>query len=515
MLFLLFVSVCTAFFLPPTRFHVANYEYIQLCAGEPCEWLKFRINRTLDGIWLHSRTHIAKSQTYYRSQNGARDSELFYFDQFRLRLHLSYQMPPESTILTPLTAFDGTFGLGKHSEIWAYWDNYTLSTARLQLGGYDRFAQRYPFLNPPILDVEDTHSIILGDGTTANIRFDLTKVETLVPYSSNITTALSSIRIQSQNCSLYYDALNIEHVGCSDETVIPSDGFQYITLTNGIHYQSVMYSEDDSLVVGTHFIDELVVFEGISCHCLLLAEDAFALDYVALMAGVSLLLFMLLSIWLVIAESPTDRQNEWEFKLMFSVQLLSYLVDILMYYVSFRMLHWSRYLGQYAEHATWPIAAILPILFALSCGMFAHTIRHWSNYIAYLNRFKQNILTHVGLFSLLQMSFVWLALSEQHETNFNRILLAIVLSGAVILASVCLCLVSVKYQLTQSILLSIGIFLTLCLLTVYTLMPMFRYADTRHSMTVSVIIWLLFLVFMPTIMLTTTYQLNHFKKKLN
>lgn len=505
--------ICNAFYLPSTRFHVANYEFIQLCAGEPCEWLNFRINRTLDGIWIHNQAHILKSQTYYRSPNGAKDSELFYFDRFRLRLHLTYRLPPPNTISIPLMAFDGTIGLGKRSEIWAYWDNYTLSTSRLQLGGYDRFAQRYPFINPPILDIESRHAVVLGDGTAANIRFDLSRVETLVPYGSDISNALSSIQIRSENCSLYYEALNIENVGCSDETVIPSDGFQYITLTNGIHYQSVLYSEDDSLVVGTHFIDELVVFEGISCHCLLLAEDAFSLDYVTLMASVSLLLFLLLSLWLVIAESPADRQNEWEFKLMMAVEVFSYIVDILIYYTVFRMVHWTRYLSQYAEIGTWPIAVILPLLFALSVGTFIRTTYPWINYTVYLSRFRVSILTHVAVFSLLQMSFVWLALAEQHETNFNRILLAIVLSVSLILGFACLILTSLKRQTLKSAVIALSIFMTTCLLILYTLIPMFRYADTRHSFVVSVIAWLLFLVFMPAMMLTTTYQMNHFRKK--
>lgn len=510
---LLGLALCSGFYLPSTRFHVARYEYIQLCTGEPCEWLNFRINRTLDGIWIHNQAHILKSQTYYRSPNGAKDSELFYFDQFRLRLHLSVQMAPSTTVSAPAMPFDGTFGLGKRSEIWAYWDNYTLSTSRLQLGGYDRYAQRYPFLNPPILDIESRHEVVLGDGTTANIRFDLTRVETLIPYDADMSTALSSINIRSENCSLYYDALNIENVGCADEIVIPSDGFQYITLTNGIHYQSVSYSDDNSLVVGTHFIDELVVFQGISCHCLLIAEDAFSLDYVTLMASVSLLLFLLMSIWLVIAESPTDRRNEWEFKLMFSVELFSYLIDVLVYYVVFRMVHWTRYLSQYSECVTWPVAIILLVLFAISVGTFVHTAYPWVNYTTYLNRFQHSILAHVAMFTLLQMSFIWLTLTEQHETNFNRILLAIVLSVSIILAFCCLILTSLTQQTTKTALLAISILLSLCLLVPYTLLPMFRYADTRHDLVVSVIAWLLFLVFMPAMILTTTYQVIHLKKK--
>lgn len=514
MLFLFFILGTQALLLPRVHFHVTNYEYIQLCAGEPCTWLTFKLDRSSNDIWLHNQNYIALSQTFHHAPSGAKESEFFYFDTFRLRLHLSLHPSSPSQLFTPPVAHDGTFGLGPLAEIWAFWDNYTLSTTRLDLGGYANYAQRHPHEHPPILDLNEGHSVILGDGTAATLRFGLDKVESFVPYDADINVALQSVKIKASNCLAYYDYLGIEGgPTCNNEQTIHSDAFQSLTLTNGIHYQAVSYSEDNSLVVGTHFIDELVVFHGIGCHCAIIAEDAFALNYIALMATLSLLLFGLLALWIVIAESPVDRENEWEFRLMYSVELFSYLIDILLYYTAFHMLDWGRYVTQYAECSALFVQIYLPILFVLSFGCLLYTSFPWKNYKDYLQRFRKNLMLHLPLFVLLQTSFVWLAIVEEHEINFSRILLAIILTIALLLGSTALLHLFVKKKWTELAILLVAVGLGFAFLIVYSLIPMFAYAHIRHPMGVSVLMWIFFFIAMPALLIFSSYELiAHWKQ---
>jgi hypothetical protein len=514
LLLLLVLAVVEALLLPRVHFHVTNYEYIQLCAGEPCTWLTFKLDRSSNEIWLHNQAYIALSQTYHHALNGARESEFFYFDTYRLRLHLALHPATPSTLYLPPVAYDGTFGLGSQAEIWAFWDNYTLSTTRLELGGYLNYAQRHPHEHPPILDLNEGHDVILGDGTEATLKFNLNRIESFVPYNADINTALQAVKIKARNCLAYYDHLGIEGgPSCSNEQTIHSDAFQSLTLTNGVHYQAVSYSDDNSLIVGTHFIDELVVFHGISCHCAILAEDAFSLNYVALMATLSLILFGFLSLWIVIAESPVDRENEWEFRLMISVELFCYLIDILLYYTAFHMLDWGRYISQYAECSPVFAEIYLAILFVVSLGCLLHTSFPWENYQEYLRRFRKNLMFHLPVFTLLQTSFVWLAIIEEHEITFSRILLAIVLTAALLLGTVALGRLYLKNKQMEFGILFVLLATGYAFLTVYSLIPMFTYAHIRHPMGVSVFMWIFFFIAMPALLVFSSYELiAHWKQ---
>lgn len=490
--FFLCLALGAGWILPSVRIDVKKDEYIELCTGEPCQWLKFRLNRSSSDIWLHSGAQSMLSGTFYAG--AARQSELFYFDRHRLRLAVSLR-PAPSVGLVATAPFDGTFGLGSGAEIWGYWDNYTLSTKRLQLGGRVLWAQRDPSEVPPVLDLGRVHSVALSDGTTTTLQFDLSRVESTVPYGVDLATVLRNITITSADCDPYHVELGLG-AECQRVQTLLSDQYQAVTLTNGVTYEAVAYGDADALVVGTRFVESFAVFASMSCNCMVLAEDAFTLDYVALMATSALLLFSLLALWVVIAESPRDRETEWESRVLVSAELYSYLVDVLLFVTAHGALDWGRYVTHYAEcPATflWLYLAAL-LLASLALGM------PWRELGA-------NLLLRTVLFASCQIGFVWLAVVEEHETTFNRVLLALLCTLTTLLALTAAFFLALRQQWRSCVAAVAITGANAYFLIMFNLRPMFRYAHLRHSMTVSVFLWLYFFVAMPSLLLVATHDL--------
>jgi len=495
------------------RLSVQHGEYVELCCGEPCNWLTFRLNRTSSEIWLHNAAHKAASRTYYQSLTGLRDSELFYFndvaDTYRIRLQMRYFPIPSVLVGRETLNIDGTLGLGPRSALWTIWNNYTLTNKRLDIGRYDYWGQRNYQQRPPILDLYSSQQMTLGDGSVVQVNFDISTTETFVPYGLNVTKGFESIQLRSANCQSMYEHIGMQAVGnCVDNLTLKPDQFQTVTLSNGVEYEAIDYVEGNYMIIGTRFIDDFFWFRSLDAHSVIIAEDAFFLDYVGITVGASIGLTLLFAFWLTIAESKQDRTEFYEFLFMTCAEALSYLADVLVMLATLHMLDWTRYITQYAQHPAYYATIFIIFTVFLSLFVFVQTHYRWRNYPAHLKDFKDNGLFRIVLFTTAQSFILWLCLIEQHETTFDRMFVALLITGLGIFQATCMILFTVQRQTAYALVCG-GLFIgSTAFHIVYNLVPTFRYANMRHSFVVGSFLWVYFFELVPAIVLTMTLKMR-------
>jgi len=490
-------SVSTA-----VRLGVQHGEYVELCCGEPCKWLTFRLNRTSSETWLHNGAYIAASRTYYQSLSGQYDSEVFYFndvdDVYRIRLRMRYFPVPGVVVGRETLSIDGTLGLGPRSQLWTIWNNYTLTKRLLDLGHYNPYGQRHYAVRPPILDLHTTQHLKLGDNSVVEVNFDISTTETFIPYGTNLSAAFKSITIDSRDCRERYRQIGVlDDVECQDSITVTPDQFQTVTLGNGIEYEAIDYADGNQMIIGTRFIDDFFWFRSLDGHSVIIAEDAFFLDYVGVSVGCSIGLTALFVVWLSIADSKNDRTNFYEFMLMSCAEALSYLLDFLLMLVAFGMLDWTRYITQYAQ--TSAVYAVFFLLFSFlsSIAAFLWSLWTWRGYAHYLDVFRQRGLFRITLFATSQALVIWLCLIEQHETTFDRGFEILLITGISIMQLTAAALYYFRGHYHYSAGLALLYLGTTVFLIVYNLVPAFRYGNMRHSFAVASLLWIYFLELVP------------------
>jgi hypothetical protein len=182
-------------------------------------------------------------------------------------------------------------------------------------------------------------------------------------------------------------------------------------------------------------------------------------------------------------------------------------MDVLLYYLAFGMLDWGRYASQYAECSSAYVLLYLAAMFCLSLGTLCYTAYPWRGYSAYLARFRDNGIFHAAVFALAQTGFIWLVFVEEHETTFNRILIAVVESTVLVFTMVALGELYLKRKMLHFYVLSVATGMTYAFLIVYSLLPMFEYANMQSSPWESVFDWIYFFIWMPSLLLLTTYRM--------
>jgi hypothetical protein len=495
------------------RFSVQHGEYIQLCCGEPCKWSVFRLNRTSSEIWLHNAAYIAASRTYYQSLTGLRDSEVFYFndmtDIYRLRLHMHYFPVPPVLVGKETMAVDGTLGLGPTSELWTVWNNYTLTSKRLDLGTYDSSGQRSPTERPPVLQLGQRHQVVLGDGTTAWMSFQITSTQSYVPYGTNLTTVFESVSFDADNCSLRYAELGLENVDtCSSKITLKPNQFQAITLQNGIDYEAIDYSEGNELIMGTRFIGDFFWFRSLDANSVIIAEDAFFLDYVGVTIGASVAIAVLYVFWLVIVDSKEDRKKLYELIFMLTAEALSYFIDFMVMMIAFAMLDWGRYITQYSQQSGVFAVILIVMTVVASVTLYVIDLFYWHRDGDYHGIFKKTGLLRVLLFTSTQGFFLWLCLVEQHETTFDRLFVALIITIMSMFQLICVGLfLSEKAWISMSAAAAMFI-LTTAFHVMYDLIPIFRYANLRHQVTVACYLWVFFFELIPAFFISLNVKMH-------
>lgn len=484
------------------RFSVQNGEYIQLCCGEPCTWKTFRLNRTSSEIWLHNLAYITASRTYYQSQSGLDDSELFYFndvnDVIRVRLKMRYFPIPPVLVGKTSMSIDGTLGLGHHSELWTIWNNYTLTNKRLELGSYDPYGQRDYRQRPPVLALNQNHQVQLGDGALAYMDFNIATTDSYVPYGTNLTTVFQSMKITSQNCKDMYHQIGMKDVSkCDDEITIYPDQFQRMTLSNGIEYEAIDYTEGDKVVIGTRFVDDFFWFRSMDANCVILTEDAFFLDYIGATVGSSIMITILVAIWAVIAEAKQDRAIFYEQALMLAGEALCYIIDFMIFIVTFGMLDWTRYLTQFSQCNEDFAVVFIGFTFLVSLGLYFAQLFQWESSINFVQDFKRTSLFRATFFGTSQGLFVWLCIVEQHETTFDRLFVSLIITAVCVYQLYAAGRLFIERQYIPCGAICALIFFTNLFHVMYNLIPVFKYGNTRHSFGIMCFMWIYFLELVP------------------
>src|SRR6056297_1212059 len=129
---LLAVHCVDDMFLKPITLPIEDYQYVEIATGNRGKYNKYRIDYNLN------ETYIYYTPTYSDSYNS--HSEIFYFDIYKIRLDVIYDVP-DSDISTTISTVhhDGVIGLGVHSKLWKYWSKATISSIELKLGYYDPY----------------------------------------------------------------------------------------------------------------------------------------------------------------------------------------------------------------------------------------------------------------------------------------------------------------------------------------------------------------------------------------
>jgi len=509
--------------MSPVTLSIVKKEYVNLCVGEPCRWLKFKLDRSSDLILIHPGAKSFESPTYWSSANSNRGSDYFYFDRLRLRLPV-HEAP--ATLFGFANEFvpDGTLGLGEHSPLWLYWRNYTISSRRLYLGQYQHWAQQDPYERPPVFHFDESATIVMGDGTEAEMVFDFHSENSLVPLQCDQLTAFERLELRGSNCRSHYSRLGIAADNCMDNLVIYPSQFQEIMLQSKVEYMAIDYSEDGKVHLGARLFWEIATHFNFAQRCIIIASDVYSLDYIGFGMLASLCVMMALFLWPVLSTSRDALESEFQFLLILLLEFFCYAIEITALCVSYVALDWCRYITQFAErsdtYAMFYIIGILALAFLFSVY---EVCRYRIPYFSPLEcpaahketvaKFRSTFSIRVVLFSSSQVSALWFFMVEEHEPTLDQAILLYLLSLVIFLQTVILfsCYLYNKYlELAATAVIS---FATIIFMMLYSLFPFLRYSNVHHNYYIVALGWLVFLVWSPAIICSVIYEIDGHKRR--
>jgi hypothetical protein len=492
---------------------IYNKEYVKICCGEPCQWLTFLVNRTLPALLLHSGSFVAQSRTYYHSPGGLMDSEYFQLGSTRYNFHV-YAVPQQTNFQTKDSLpIDGTLGLGNNSPLWEQWDNYTLSSQRLVLGKYDYYSQFLHNQRPPVINLDEMTYVTLGDKTKLPIDFSIYSVETYLPYPLNISLALDTVKLETDDCNSQYSLMSLSDSGnfkCVNANSLKPNHLQSIELANGEEYSAVKYTSQHVFIPGARFFTEFFWFKNIVTNQLIITQDAFCMDYNSVTGYASIFITLSLGFWCHIAQSKTERKDNFEFFFSQMAEATCYLLNWIVLWVMFGMLNWSRYLTHYTSTESHFGEVFIMVMCALSAINWLYGLYKVPDYTSYNKRFKRVGLFHAMLLVTSQLLIVWLCFIKQHETSFDRLAAALVLNVAMILQLiVCLWFFTsenyIYFGITLAIAATTNVFNIL-----YSIEPIFRYSDFQNEFASFCVVWIYFLEILPAmIIFTSAFSLKY------
>lgn len=509
--------------MPPVTISIVKKEYVNLCIGEPCRWLKFKLDRSSDVILIHPGARSSESPTYWSSANSNRGSDYFYFDNLRLRLTV-YEAPVTLMGFADEFVPDGTLGLGEGSPLWLYWRNYTISSRRLYLGQYQHWAQQDPDERPPIFFFDESVSIVMGDGTEAEAVFDFRSENSLVPLQCDQLTAFERIELRGSDCRNRYARLGLAADNCRDDLIIYPSQFQEIMLQSKVEYMAIDYSEDGKVHLGARLFWEIATHFNFAQRCIILAADVYSLDYIGFGMIVSLCIMLALFLWPILATSRPALESEFQFLLILLLEFFCYTVDIAGLLVSFTTLDWCRYITQFAErsdgYAMFYIIGILvlALLFSIveACRYRIPYFDSHENPTAHketVAKFRATFSIRVVLFASSQVSALWLFMVEEHEPTLDQAILLYLLSLVIFLQTLIIfsCYIYDKYlELVIVVAISLA---TIVFMMLYSLFPFLRYSNIHQNYYVVALGWLVFLVWSPAFVCSVVYEIDGHKRR--
>lgn len=512
--------------MPPVALSIVKTQYVHLCVGEPCRWLKFKIDRSSHEILIHPGARSSESATFWESANTDRASDYFYFGKLRLRLPVR-EAPATLMGFADEWIPDGTLGLGYRSPLWLHWQNFTIGSRRLYLGSYHYWAQEDPNQRPPIFFFDESASIVMGDGTEAEMVFDFNSPNSLVPWNCDQLTAFQRIEMKSSQCTSRYKILGMEVDDCLDDIVIYPSQFQKIMLASKVEYMAIDYSDDGRVHLGGRLFWEIATHFNLKHRCLIVSPDIYSLDYVGFGMLCSICLMLALFLWPILATSKNALEDEFQFLLVLLLEFFCYSIDVIALAVSFTALNWCRYITQFAERSdTYAMifiigAAALGFLFALS-ETRRYRIPYFSScedttqHCDTVEKFRATFAIRVIFLATSQIAVLWLLMVEEHEPTLDQSILIYLLSLLIFLQTVVgfSCYLYDKYL--QCAIIAALSAATIVFTVLYSLFPLMRYSDIKYNYYIAAAGWLLLLVWTPAILCTVVYEIDgHKRSKFN
>lgn len=509
--------------MAPVTLSIVKKEYVNLCVGEPCRWLKFKLDRSSDVILIHPNARSSESPTFWSSANSNRGSDYFYFDRLRLRLTV-YEAPV--TLLGFADEFvpDGTLGLGEGSPLWLYWRNYTISSRRLYLGQYQQWAQQDPDERPPIFFFDESAMIVMGDGTEAEMVFDFRSENSLVPLQCDQLTAFEKIELRGSNCRSRWARLGIAGDNCLDSLVIYPSQFQEIMLQSKVEYMAIDYSEDGKVHLGARLFWEIATHFNFAHRCIILSTDVYSLDYIGFGMLASLCVMLALFLWPVLATSKEALESEFQFLLILLLEFFCYIIEITALLVSFTALDWCRYITQFAERSdAYAMVYIIGILALSVLFSLIEVYRYRIPYFAAkecpaahketVKKFRSTFLLRVVLFSSSQVSALWFFMVEEHEPTLDQAILLYLLSLVIFLQTVVMFSCYIYNRWLEFAMVAAISLATIIFMMLYSLFPFLRYSNVHHNFYIVTLGWLVFLVWAPAIVSSVVYEIDGHKRR--
>lgn len=514
-MFLLSLLVLSLLGIGDAKVHlqIYNKEYVKICCGEPCQWLTFRLNRTLSAIFLHNGNFIAQSRTYYHSLGGMLDREYFQLGSKRYDWHV-YAVPPPSTIQTKDSlSIDGTLGLGDNSPLWEEWDNYTLSSQRLALGEYDYHSQFSHSQRPPVIDLNKPTYVTLGDNTKLPIDLSVHSVDTYLPYPLKISTALGEVTLENEDCHSDYSQMfhdSAASIQCVNKNILKPNQMQSIELMNGEEYTAVKYTSQHVFIPGARFFAEFFWFKSVVTNQLIITQDAFCMDYNSVTAYSAIFITLCLGFWCHIAQSKTERKDNFEFFFTQMAEATCYILDWIVLWVMFVMLNWSRYLTHYTSTDSLFGEIFVMTMCGLSFANWLYIIYTVPDYASYSKRFKKTGLFHSVLLVTSQLLVVWLCFVKQHETSFDRMAALIVFNFALVFQLIACLWFFLDQNYTYLFFTVLVTIASNVFNILYTIKPIFVYSDFREEFASFCVIWIYFLEILPAMVIfASAYTLRY------
>lgn len=509
--------------MEPVSLSIVKKEYVNLCVGEPCRWLKFKLDRSSDYILLHPNARSSESPTFWASPNSNRCSDYFYFDELRLRLP-AIEAPVELMGFADEWIPDGTLGLGPKSPLWLYWQNFTISSTRLYLGKYQYWAQEDPDMRPPIFYFDEGTIIVMGDGTEAEMVFDFSSPISLVPIQCDQLTAFERVELRGSNCRQRYRQLGMEAENCLDTLTLYPSQFQGIMLQSKVEYMAIDYSDDGKVHLGSRLFWEIATHFNFKHNCIILAADVYSMNYVGYGMLASVCIILALFLWPILTTAREALESEFQFMLILLLELFCYIVDIVSLALSFTTLNWCRYITQFAERSdTYAMFYIIGTL----VGSIIFSMIELSRYrIPYLSlcenpeghketvqRFRSSYPIRVTLFVSSQVAALWLFMVEEHEPTLDQAILVYLLS-LLIFIQTCIIFSCYLYErYAQAIFVGAISVATIIFTLLYSLMPFFRCSNVHYNHWLASGAWLVLLVWAPAIVCSMVYEVDGHKRR--
>jgi hypothetical protein len=509
--------------MEPITLSIVKKEYVNLCVGEPCRWLKFKLDRSSDIIRIHPNARSSESPTYWSSANSNSASDFFYFDTLRIRLPL-VEAPATLMGFADEWVPDGTLGLGPKSPIWVYWQNYTISSTRLYLGQYQYWAQEDPRQRPPIFYFDESTTVVLGDGTEAQMVFDFSTENSLVPIQCDQLTAFQQLELRSGNCQSRYRALGIEAENCIDTMTIYPSQFQEILLESKVEYMAIDYSDDGKVHLGARLFWEIATHFNFKQQCVILASDVYSLNYTGFGMVASLCVMLALFLWPILTTSREALESEFQFLLILLLEYFCYAVNIVSICLSFTSLNWCRYITQFAELSdAYAMIFIIGTLAASVMFSVIETMHYRVPYFSMIDcptahketvkRFRATYTVRVAVFASSQVAALWLFLVEEHEPMLDQGVLMYLLSMLIFLQTCLIFSCYVHDRWVQGSIVAVLSLATIVFTLFYALFPFLRYSHIHYNRWIVGAAWLILLVWAPAIVCSVLYEIDGHKRR--